>query len=226
MTLLPEISNPYLASFAFGLLYGSTFCTSTCLPYVTSYIAGIGAGFRKGVLVTSIYNSGRVTACALIGALTGIFKLFVSDAFLLAYQKYALFAFGAVTIVIGISILRKNRSSSCVCNVEGGKNLGLKKLTERFDVRAFSMGLTRGLIVCPPLIAILLYSITFSVPISSFILAILFGLGTALSPFLLLGGVTGWLLNKAPLFSRWISKIGAGILLLLGLEMLLNAMIH
>jgi putative Mn2+ efflux pump MntP len=88
------------------------------------------------------------------------------------------------------------------------------------------MGLTRGLIVCPPLIAILLYSITFSVPISSFILAILFGLGTALSPFLLLGGVTGWLLNKAPLFSRWISKIGAGILLLLGLEMLLNAMIH
>ena len=62
MTLLPEIPNPYLASFALGLLYGLTFCTSLCLPYLTSYIAGIGAGFRKGVIVTSIYNSGRVTA--------------------------------------------------------------------------------------------------------------------------------------------------------------------
>ena len=225
MTLLPEIPNPFLASFALGLLYGSTFCTSACLPYITSYIAGIGAGFRKGVIVTSIYNSGRVTACALIGGLTSIFKLFVSAAFLLAYQKYALFAFGIVTIVIGISIIRKNRSSPCVYNVEDDKNLGLKRLTERFDIRAFSMGLTRGLIVCPPLIAILLYSMTSSAPIDSFVLSILFGLGTALSPFLLLGGVTGWLLNKAPLFSRWISKTGAGILILLGLNMLLNAMI-
>lgn len=225
MTLLPEIPNPYLASFALGLLYGLPFCTSACLPYITSYIAGIGAGFRKGVIVTSIYNSGRVTAYALIGALTGIFKLFVSDAFLFSYQKYALFAFGIVTIIIGISIIHKNRSSSCVCTAEDDKHSGLKKLTERFDIRAFSMGLTRGLIICPPLIAILLYSITSSAPIDSFILATLFGLGTALSPFLLLGGVTGWLLNKAPLFSQWISKIGAGILILLGLNMLLNAMI-
>jgi len=226
MLLPPEIPNPYLASFALGLFYGSTFCASACLPYVTSYIASIGAGFRKGVIVTSIYNSGRVTAYAMIGGLTGIFKLFVSDTFLFSYQKYALFAFGIVIVIIGINILRKNRSSSCVCNVEDGKHLGLKKLTERFDIRAFSMGLTKGLIVCPPLLALLVYSITSSAPIDSFILPVLFGLGTALSPFLLLGGVTGWLLNKAPLFSRWISKIGAGILLLLGLNMLLTAIIY
>lgn len=224
--MLPEIPNPYLASLAIGLLYGLTFCTSVCLPYVTSYIAGIGAGFRKGVMVTTIYNSGRVTAYAFIGALTSIFKLFVSDAFFFSYQKYASFAFGIVTIIIGISIILKNRSSSCACNRENVKQAGLKKLNERFDFRAFSMGLTRGLIVCPPLIAILLYSITSPAPINSFALAILFGLGTALSPLLLLGGVTGWLLNKAPLFSRWISVIGAGILILLGLDMLLNAVVY
>lgn len=105
MILLPEISNPHLASFAFGLLYGLTFCTSTCLPYVTSYIAGIEDGFRKGVTVTSIYDSGRITAYALIGGLTGLLKLFVSDAFFFPYQKYTLLAFGTVTIIIGISIL-------------------------------------------------------------------------------------------------------------------------
>jgi hypothetical protein len=57
MTVLQQISNPYLASLILGLLYGLTVCISACLPYVTSYIAGIGAGFRKGVTVTSIYKS-------------------------------------------------------------------------------------------------------------------------------------------------------------------------
>jgi sulfite exporter TauE/SafE len=226
MTLLPEIPNPYIASFALGLLYGSTFCASACLPYILSYIASIGAGFRKGIIVTSIYNSGRVTAYALIGGLTGILKLLVSDAFLFSYQKYALFAFGIVVVIISINIFRKNRSSSCVCSVEESKQLGLEKLTDRFDIRAFSMGLTRGLIVCPPLLGLLVYSVTSSAPMDSFMLPVLFGLGTALSPLLLLSGVTGWLLNKAPLFSRWISRLGAGILLLLGLNMLLTAIIY
>ena len=225
MSLLPEIPNPYVAAFAVGLLYGFTFCTSACLPYVTSYIAGIGAGFRKGVIVTSIYNLGRVTAYALIGGLIGMLKLLVNDAIFLSYQKYSSFAFGIVTILIGTHILLKSRSPSCTCSAENGKNLGVKKLTERFDIRAFSLGLTRGLIVCPPLIALLLYSVTFAAPMDSFIFAVLFGLGTALSPLLLLGGVTGWLLNKAPLFSKWISRIGAGILIVLGLSMLLNAII-
>jgi len=56
MTVLQQISNPYIASLILGLLYGLTFCTSACLPYVTSYSAGIGAGFRKGVIATSIYK--------------------------------------------------------------------------------------------------------------------------------------------------------------------------
>jgi len=56
MTVLQHISNPYIASLILGLLYGLTFCTSASLPYIISYIAGIGAGFRKGVIVTSIYK--------------------------------------------------------------------------------------------------------------------------------------------------------------------------
>ena len=92
MPLWPEIPNPYLEAFAVGLLYGLIFCTSACLPYVTSYIAGIGAGFRKGVHVTLIYNSGRVTAYVLIGAAIGIFngvsRLFINEASLSPFHKY------------------------------------------------------------------------------------------------------------------------------------------
>jgi hypothetical protein len=38
----------------------------------------------------------------------------------------------------------------------------------------------------------------------------------------LLGGVSGWLLNKAPLFRKWIALAGALILILLGIAALAN----
>jgi sulfite exporter TauE/SafE len=226
MSLSQQIGNPYLASLAFGLSYGLTFCTSVCLPYVTSYIAGIGAGFRRGVIVTSIYNLGRVAAYALLGVLAGLFKMLISDTFFFAYQKYASITFGVTIIVISISILLRKESSSHNCD-KGYVHLDIpKKLTPKFDIRAFSMGFTRGLVACPPLIALLLYSVTLSGPGNSIILATLFGLGTALSPLLILGGATGWLLNKAPLFSGWISKTGGVILILLGSGIVLNVLIH
>ena len=231
MSLIPEISNPYLGAFAGGLLYGLVVCTSACLPYVTSYIAGIGAGFRKGVTVTLIFNSGRIVAYALIGGLIGLFsslfRLFVSDAAIAPFQIYSSLAFGIVTIVIGASILLKAKKP-CDSNLQDTKNLVATGKAGRFgfDFRAFSLGLSRGLIVCPPLIALLVYSLPFSSPIGSVGLAVLFGLGTALSPMLLLGGVTGWLLNKAPLFRKGVSIAGAGILITLGIVTIVSSIIQ
>lgn len=229
MSLMPEIPNPYVEAFAVGLLYGLVFCTSSCLPYIASYIAGIGADFRKGVAVTLIYNMGRVAAYALIGGLMGVlsgaFRFVVSESTISPFQQYSSYAFGIVTIAIGISILLKSKSTSLDCNPEGNKNLSFKKIGGRFDVRAFSLGFSRGLIVCPPLAMLLLYSVPFAAPVDSFALAVLFGLGTAISPMLLLGGVTGWLLNKAPLFRKWISMAGAAVLILLGIATLANTII-
>ena len=77
MSILPEITNPYLEVFVVGLLYGFIFRASECLLHVTSYIAGIRANFRKEVLATLALNSGGVTAYAWAGTLVslGIFTL-------------------------------------------------------------------------------------------------------------------------------------------------------
>jgi putative Mn2+ efflux pump MntP len=97
------------------------------------------------------------------------------------------------------------------------------KAYAKFDLRAFSLGLSRGLIVCPPLFLLLVtYSAAFTTPLDSFVLALLFGIGTALSPILLLGGVTGWLLTKAPLFKKWIAILGGALLIVLGLSTLIS----
>ena len=226
MSLLPGIPNPYLEALAVGLLYGTVFCTSSCLPYLASYIAGIGADFRKGITTTLVYNLGRVAAYALIGGvigiLSGVFQFVVDESSLTVFQQYSSYGFSIVTIIIGITILFKSKSASPDCNPECAENLGSQKIWGRFDLRALSLGFSRGLIVCPPLAALLLYSVPFGAPIDSFAVAVLFGLGTSLSPMLLLGGVTGWLLNKAPLFRKWLSLAGGGVLVVLGVLTLIS----
>ena len=135
MSLIPEISNPYLGAFAGGLLYGLVVCTASCLPIVTSYIAGVGAGFGKGVKITMIFNSGRILAYALIGGLiglfSGLFRLFVSDTVISPFQVYSSLAFGVVTIIIGVSIFWKARKP-CDCNVQSTKNTGASPKMGRF----------------------------------------------------------------------------------------------
>jgi sulfite exporter TauE/SafE len=231
MSLIPEISNPYIGAFTGGLLYGLAVCTASCLPIVTSYIAGIGAGFSKGVKVTLIFSSGRVLAYALIGGLIGlfggVFRLFVSDSAISPFQIYSSLAFGVVTIVIGGSIFMKTRKT-CECNAQDTKGMITSGKVGKYgvDFGAFSLGLSRGLILCPPLIALLIYSIPFTNPLGSIGIALLFGIGTALSPILLLGGVTGWLLNKAPLFRKWISLAGGAVLIVLGIITIVSSMIQ
>ncbi len=229
MSLIPQISDPYIGAFAGGLLYGLAVCTASCLPIVAGYIAGVGSGFKKSVKLTMIFNGGRVLAYAVIGAVIGLFggllRFFVSEAAISPFQVYSSLAFGAVTIVIGVWLLFKARKPSCECNVQD--MAGTRKVG-RFgvDFGAFSLGLTRGLVICPPLIALLAYSLPFASPVGSVGIAVLFGLGTTISPILLLGGVTGWLLSKAPLFRKWISIAGGVILIALGIVTVLSSLIQ
>jgi sulfite exporter TauE/SafE len=229
MSLIPEISDPFIGAFVSGLFYGLAVCTASCLPIVAGYIAGVGSGFRKSVRLTLFFNSGRVLAYAFIGALIGLFgglvRFFVSETVISPFQVYSSLAFGVVTIIIGGWLLHKTRAQSCDCKSKS--TIPPSKLSRYgIDFGAFILGLTRGLIICPPLIALLAYSLSFASPLSSIGIAVVFGLGTTISPILLLGGITGWLLNKAPLLQRWISVAGGVILIALGVITVLSSLIQ
>ncbi len=230
MSLIPEISNPYLGSFAIGLIYGLGVCTASCLPVLAGYVAGIGAGFRKGIRVTLIFNSGRILGYALIGVIIGLLSgliTLVAPGVLSPFQIYSSIIFGLITIAIGINILFKARKPH-ECNIQD-TNLTVMEKNRRFgfDFGAFTLGLSRGLILCPPLVSLLLlYALPFSSPVGTMTLAVLFGLGTIISPLLILGGVTGWLLSKAPLFRKWISIAGAVVLIGLGIVTIVSSAIQ
>jgi len=221
MSLISEIANPYLGAFVGGLFFGLAYCTASCLPVVAGYIAGVGSGFKQSIRITLIFNTGRIIAYTLIGALIGLFSgllgFFVSTEAISPFQIYSSLAFGLVTVAIGVMLLVQARKPQCNCS--GTDTNVAVRMVRRFgvDFGAFTLGFTRGLIVCVPLILLLSTSLTLVDPVGSIAIAVLFGLGTTISPLLLLGGVTGWLLSKAPLFRKWISITGGIILILLGI---------
>ncbi len=228
MSYMADIANPYLGAFVTGLLYSLAACTASCLPVVAGYIAGVGSGFKRSIKITMFFNSGRLLAYALIGTITGLFSgllhYFISDMFFSPFQIYSSIVFGVITILIGVMVMLKARKPSCACSGQTTQNIAPVKKIGRFgvDFGAFSLGLTRGLILCPALMLLLFPSIPFTSPIDSVGIAVFFGLGTMISPLLLIAGVTGWLLNKAPLFQKWISIAGGIILILLGIFSMLN----
>jgi len=212
MSLIPELANPYLGAFVGGLFFGLAYCTASCLPVVAGYIAGVGSGFRQSVKITLIFNGGRVVAYTLIGAIIGLFggllQFFVSEEAISPFQIYSSLAFGLVTVAIGVVLMFQARKSTCNCKAPDVQVAQSRMRHFGVDFGAFSLGFTRGLIVCLPLISILTTTMTLVNPGGSVAIAILFGLGTTISPILILGGVTGWLLNKAPLFRKWIAIAG------------------
>ena len=222
------ISVAYLEALTIGLLYGTIFCTSECLPYIASYIASTGAGFRKGIVITQIYNAGRLISYTILGIIVGVIgssvTFLLDESALASFRVYSAYAFGLITILIGVNILFKIKKNHSRCNKECESKDEWK--VGRSDLRIFTLGITRGLIICPPLFALLVYSIPFASPVDSMIIAFLFGLGTIISPMLILGGVTGWLLNKATLYKKWISIVGSTVLIVLGLGTILLTLMN
>jgi sulfite exporter TauE/SafE len=230
MSVVSGIANPFLGAFASGLVFGLAYCTASCLPVVAGYIAGIGSGFKQSVRLTLVFNAGRVVAYSLIGALIGMFggvlTFFVSEEAIAPFQVYASVAFGLATAAIGVYLMLQVRKTKTGCECSQPQVAAATNRMQRYgvDFGAFTLGFTRGLIICAPLILLLSTSFTLVDAAGSVGIAFLFGLGTTISPILLLGGVTGWLLNKAPLFRKWISIAGGIVLLLMGIVSVYTAL--
>jgi sulfite exporter TauE/SafE len=209
MNVLEQISNHYLASLVLGLLYWLTICALVCIPYLVSYIAGVGSGFKTGIKITAFYNSGRIVAYAIIGTAVGFICTVITEEILTSNQQYTSIAFGVIVTVIGAAtILKKIKPCNCIQQQQPQTDrLGLSKLTTRFDLLALTMGFIRGLFVGPPLVALLLCYFTIS-QVNCTALSILLGAGTALSSVLFLGGSVGSLLNKVMLWRTLHSRIG------------------
>jgi len=226
-------AQPALSALLLGIVYGATFCTLTCSPFIASYIIGSDRGTRRGVWLSVIFNGGRVLTYGVLGLLVGM----AGGAFLVegVYALWGAILFGIAVALIGvwIAVRRRPGALGCACTKEAG---WARRLWHRLEPRegdggemsAATMGLLIGLVPCPPLVALLVFSAAVGSAGTGLVLGILFGVGTVISPIIVVAAAAGWfsdrIAREAPALRTGVRRVAGLMLVILGIWTAWNAL--
>ena len=224
--------QPEMSALVLGIIYGATFCTLTCSPIIASYIIGSDRGTKRGIWLAVIFNSGRVITYGLLGLAVGL----AGGAFLVkgVYALWGAIFFGIALALIGIWIVVRRRPGNlgCSCSKEA---TWVQRVWHRIEPRegdggemsAAGMGLLIGLVPCPPLIALLIFSATVGSAGTGLVLGLLFGIGTVISPIIIIAAAAGWFSDRvaleAPVMRTGIRRVAGVMLVALGIWTSWNA---
>jgi cytochrome c-type biogenesis protein len=225
--------QPELSALLLGIIYGATFCTLTCSPFIASYIIGSDRGTRRGVWLSIIFNGGRVITYGVLGLAVGM----AGGAFLVegVYALWGAILFGIAVALIGVWIAVRRRPGSVTCAC-AGKASWAQRLWHRIEPRegdggelsAAGMGLLIGLVPCPPLIALLVFAAAVGSAGTGLVLGLLFGIGTVISPIIIIAGAAGWfsdrIAKEAPAMRTGIRRVAGIMLVALGIWTAWNAL--
>jgi sulfite exporter TauE/SafE len=93
---------------------------------------------------------------------------------------------------------------------------------------AASMGFLIGLVPCPPLIALLVFSATVGAAGTGLVLGLLFGIGTVISPIIIIAGAAGWfsdrIAREAPVMRFGVRRVAGLMLVAIGIWTAYNAL--
>lgn len=202
--------------FLSGLILGSGPCLSFCAPILFSYVSVFKTSSRKAFFSYAVFSAGKIFSYMLLGALCGVFSGVLKSRIFEKYLDLIYLSLGAFILVLGISTVALKgplRNKYCLALHKGNiRNVGV-------------LGFLTGFAPCLPLLGVLDYIVIISHSwIQATVYAFVFGVGTILSPLILLvvflGKVTGKLeeSQKIQTVVRVISGIilcsfGAGIIL-------------
>jgi len=207
--------------FITGLMLGWGPCLGICLPVLLPYIIGTEKGWKNGFFASLAFSVSRLIAYAILGFLAGYAAKLLLNTFYTQKISYYITASGAIVIILlGVLITAGKDFEIPLCN------LLRKHIIERGMRGIILLGLLVGFSPCAPLAGILTFIILQAKSgIEGFLYGSVFGLGTILSPVLLLGtlaGATTSYLKKFHTLSNIISRACGVLLVIWGLQILLR----
>ena len=218
--LLTQFTISYTATLFMGVTAGMGQCSVVCAPFLSTYIMGSGDGFLNGFKSFMIFTVGKIFMCALLGLAAGyIGAAFTGIGF---HSVYLSTVFGGVMILIGLLMIIRPVCVRCKKSNEEDEEFGLFLMRFTFNptIHLFIMGMTFAAIPCPPMGAMLLYSLQMPSLLSSSIMMSLFGVGTMVSPLIIISAVAGLLSKKikaeTPQYRMLFQRLSGVILILLG----------
>jgi len=203
--------------FLSGLILGSGPCLGFCAPILVSFIAAYKPSLKKALISYLFFSGSKMVSYMIIGVLIGVFSGALKSG---VYAKHA----NIVNIILGIFILfigiltmilkEPLKSKYCAFLYNGNlKNAGI-------------IGFLAGFSPCLPLLGILNYIIIIArSPLEGLFYTFIFGLGTTVSPVILMAGLTGKLSGaffgnqKARALIKVVSSL---ILVFLGVNIILK----
>ncbi len=190
-----------LSVFFSGFLLGSGPCLATCGPVLIFYVAAAKQNSREAILVWLLFSIGRISVY--LGLSISIFLLgeLLVRQNLMYIAKYVSSLGAAVVILIGVLTIIKDYSGiNRICTViTAAMNRGLS------GIQPVTLGLIMGLLPCAPLFAVLSYiALIITVWQECIFYSLIFGLGTFISPLILLvlgaGMIPAALLTKPTIY--------------------------
>lgn len=159
--------------FLLGLLYGTTVCSLTCLPYLGPYLLSTGRGFADGMKSSLLFLSGKLICYMFIGGLSA----YLGSVLMLDKGMAPKWIMGIAIIAFGLTIPFVSRGKYCNKRQVMGKNISL-----------FLVGISTSLIPCPPLATMFMLAAKNGTLVSGISYGLIYGLGIILSPLVIAGG--------------------------------------
>ena len=211
-----------ISLFVAGLLFGSGPCVASCGPFLITYIAGSKKNISKGIMVYILFSAARIFVYVVLSLAILFLSRFAIERLLGGLYKYVLISGGGFIIIIGLFMAFGKK-------LEFGLWRSLhKNLLERDKKSIFAVGLAIGLLPCAPLLSILSYvGLISRTWLDSLLYALAFGIGTFVSPLILLTILAGIIprlfLEKKTVYSSIFSFICGSTIIFLGIQLITRA---
>jgi len=178
--------------FLLGLSFGWGPCLASCGPLFLTYIAGTGKNVPRAVAAYLLFSASRIFIYAILGLAVFFLGRLVLAKFAYFF-RFSQLAAGIFIILVGILMFL-------------GKDLNLsmcaflhRYMLEKDKKSIIILGLFVGFLPCAPLLTCLTYAgLAAKTGGENLLYTLAFGLGTALSPLLILAALAGLL----PVFMR------------------------
>jgi sulfite exporter TauE/SafE len=211
-----------LGLFISGLLFGSGPCIASCGPILISYIAGTKTNLLKGLKDYILFSLARISVYIILGLIIFFLGSFTLQRLLGDYSKYIFILGGSFIILIGLLMVLGKRLEFRFLRFFH------KNILERDKKSMILLGAVIGFLPCAPLLAILSYTGLVSKSwIDSSLYNFSFGIGTFVSPLILLAMLAGliprFLAKEKAAYSRIFSLICGLVIIFFGVQLIIRA---
>ena len=227
------MSRNIFSLFLMGLSFGLGPCMASCGPILISYIAGSKKNILKGLGVYLLFSLSRIAVYLFLALAIFFLGKFIIETWLGRFSKYIFVLAGSFLIMLGILIASgRNLETLFILRQPAWLNKSCqflhKSLLAHDKKSIILMGLIIGILPCGPLLALFGYlGLISKTWIEALIYSFSFGLGTLISPLLILSALAGLIPNflegQKVSYYKILSFICGLIIVFLGIQLIIRA---